>query len=196
MCIYICIYLFTEKERCLSETLAHYQNYLIFFLAVPHILCGSTMFSVVQILEFCALSLSTSLASQSLYNVVKICDFTLLSSVQIQDKKGSCPRNHRIIYCGLSVLKGDIKKDGEQFLLWQIMIGKGKICFKLKEGRFRLEVRRKILHSEGGEALAQTVQGSCGCPVPGHVQGQAGWGFGQPGLLGGIPAYGRGVETG
>jgi len=37
----------------------------------------------------------------------------------------------------------------------------------------------------------------CGCPVPGGVQGQVGWGPGQPGLLldleVGGPACGRGV---
>ena len=37
----------------------------------------------------------------------------------------------------------------------------------------------EILHSEGGEALAQVAQRSCGCPIPGGVQGQAGWGLGQ-----------------
>ena len=29
---------------------------------------------------------------------------------------------------------------------------------------------------------------------PGGVQGQAGWGFEQPGLEGGVPAYSRGLE--
>ena len=45
---------------------------------------------------------------------------------------------------------------------------------------------------EGGEALEQVAQGSCGGPIPGSAQGQVGWGFGQPGLVGGIPAHGRG----
>jgi len=31
-------------------------------------------------------------------------------------------------------------------------------------------------------------------PLPGSNQGQAGWGFEQPGLLGGVPACSRGVE--
>jgi len=29
----------------------------------------------------------------------------------------------------------------------------------------------------------------------GGVQGQAGWGFEQPGLVGGVPAYSRGIGT-
>jgi len=36
------------------------------------------------------------------------------------------------------------------------------------------------------------AQRGCGCPTLGSVQGQAGWGFEQPGLVGGVPAHGRG----
>jgi len=50
------------------------------------------------------------------------------------------------------------------------------------------------LYCEGGEALAQVAQRSCGCPLPGSVQGQAGQGFEQPGLVEGVPAHGRGVR--
>ena len=45
--------------------------------------------------------------------------------------------------------------------------------------------------------LEWTAQRGCGCPVPGVVQGQVGWGPGQHGLVldmeGGGPACGRGV---
>jgi len=37
--------------------------------------------------------------------------------------------------------------------------------------------------------------GGCGCPIPGGIQGQAGCGSGQPGLVVGDPAHSRGVET-
>jgi len=47
---------------------------------------------------------------------------------------------------------------------------------------------------EGVEALAQAAQRSCGCPIPGGVQGQAGWVPGQPDLEVGNPAYGGGLE--
>jgi len=33
----------------------------------------------------------------------------------------------------------------------------------------------------GGEALAQVAQRSCGCPLPGSVEGQVGWSSEQPG---------------
>lgn len=44
------------------------------------------------------------------------------------------------------------------------------------------------------EALEQTAQRSCECPIPDGVQYQAGWGFGQPYLLGGASAHSRGLE--
>ena len=31
--------------------------------------------------------------------------------------------------------------------------------------------------------LEQAAQRGCGCPIPGGVQGQVGWGPGQPGLV-------------
>ncbi len=54
--------------------------------------------------------------------------------------------------------------------------------FKLKEGRFRLDVRGKFF-TKSGEVLEQAAQRGCGCPIPGGVQGQVGWGPGQPGLV-------------
>ena len=49
---------------------------------------------------------------------------------------------------------------------------------------------------QGGDALEQFAQGGCGCPVTGCIQGQARCGSGQPGLVVGDPAHGRGVENG
>jgi len=45
-------------------------------------------------------------------------------------------------------------------------------------------------------ALEQVAQGGCGCPIPGGIQGQAGCGSGQPGLVVGDPTLSRGVGTG
>jgi len=39
------------------------------------------------------------------------------------------------------------------------------------------------------------AQGGCGCPIPGGIQGQAGCGSGQPGLVVGDPAHSRVAET-
>ena len=54
----------------------------------------------------------------------------------------------------------------------------------------------EVFHTEGGDALEQVAQVGCGCPIPGGIQGQAGCGSGQPGLVVGNPAHSRGVETG
>ena len=47
---------------------------------------------------------------------------------------------------------------------------------------------------ESGETLEQVAQWGCGCPLLGSTQGQAGWGFQQPGLEGGVPANSKGLE--
>jgi len=57
-----------------------------------------------------------------------------------------------------------------------------------------MRYKEEILHCEGGEALAEAAQRSCGCPLPGRVQGQAGQGWEHPGLGEGVPAYGTGWE--
>ena len=67
--------------------------------------------------------------------------------------------------------------------------------FKLGRGRFRLDIRKKLFHAAGGDTLEQVAQRGCGCPVPVGIQGQAGCGSGQPGLVVGDPAHSSGVET-
>ena len=66
--------------------------------------------------------------------------------------------------------------------------------FKLRQGRFRLNIMRKFF-TQGGDALEQVAQRGCGCPIPGGIQGQAGCGSGQPGLVVGDPAHSKEVET-
>ena len=63
-----------------------------------------------------------------------------------------------------------------------------------KDGRFRLDIRRKLL-TQRVTQLEQVAQGGCGYPIPGGIQDQAGCGSGQPGLVVGDPAHGKGVET-
>ena len=54
--------------------------------------------------------------------------------------------------------------------------------FKLAEKKFRLDVREQFF-TQCSEAVAQAAQRSFGCPTPGTVQGQAGWGPGQHQLV-------------
>ena len=55
----------------------------------------------------------------------------------------------------------------------------------------------EIVDQESGEVLEQAAQRGYGCPIPGGVQGQVGWGPGQPGLVLNVevggPACGRGI---
>lgn len=59
------------------------------------------------------------------------------------------------------------------------------------------KVSGEVLFYESGEVLAQAAQRGCGCPIPGGVQGQVGWGPGQPGLALNVevsgPACGKGA---
>ena len=46
-----------------------------------------------------------------------------------------------------------------------------------------------------GSTLEKVARRSCGCPLPGNVQGQVGWSSEQPGLVEDVPAHGRGGGT-
>ena len=65
----------------------------------------------------------------------------------------------------------------------------------LKKEKFGLDVRGEIVIERGGGVLAQLPE-KLWCPIPGGTQGQVGWGPGQPELVGGSPAHGRGLELG
>ena len=41
--------------------------------------------------------------------------------------------------------------------------------------------------------MEQVAQRSCGCPFPGHVQGQAGRGFEQHAVVESVPLHSKGV---
>jgi len=63
----------------------------------------------------------------------------------------------------------------------------GKFAYDTKLGG-------NVDHSEGSDTLEQVAQGGRGCPIPGGIQGQAGCGSGQPGLVVGNPAHSRGLK--
>ena len=71
-----------------------------------------------------------------------------------------------------------------------MVIGQGRT----ETGEVQVRYQEEVFHSEGGDTLEQVAQGGCGCPIPGGIQGQAGCGSGQPGLMVGGPARSRGLK--
>ena len=55
-------------------------------------------------------------------------------------------------------LKGDYKKEGNQLFTQVDSDRTSSNGFKLKEGRFRSDVREEVLHRESGEVLEQAAQ--------------------------------------
>ena len=78
-------------------------------------------------------------------------------------------------------LKGAYKEEGSQLFERVDNSRTRGNGFKMKEGRFRLDVRGKFF-TVSGKVLEHAAQRCCGCPVPGGVQGQVGWGPEYPGL--------------
>lgn len=54
-----------------------------------------------------------------------------------------------------------------------VVTGKGD--FKVKEGRFRLDISQKFFGVRVVRALEHGVQGSLGFTITGNIQGQFGW---------------------
>ncbi|PKU45522.1 hypothetical protein llap_4168 [Limosa lapponica baueri] len=84
-------------------------------------------------------------------------------------------------------LKGLYRKDGEGLFIRESSDRIRSNGFKLKEGRLRLDIRKKfftlrmVMH---WNRLPRKVVDVVDTPIPGGVQDHAGWGFEQPGLAG------------
>lgn len=87
--------------------------------------------------------------------------------------------------------------------LWMVKAGR---CFKTLRTQQYLKTREvsstvlffptPLSPNANTETLEQVAQRGCGCPLLGSIQGRAGWGCEQPGPVGGVPAYSRGLELG
>ena len=88
----------------------------------------------------------------------------------------------------LRYLKGGCKKEGDRFFS-RVCCGRTRgNGFKLTEGRFSLDIRKKLFTKKlGGEALDQVAQGGGGRPILGDTQAQAGWGSDQPDVAVDVP---------
>jgi len=90
-------------------------------------------------------------------------------------------------------LKGAYRKDMEKIFLARPVVTGQSNGFKLREGRLRLDLRKKFFYNEGGETLEQCTQKGGRGPIPGNIQGQVGWGSEQLDLVEDVPAHCRGV---
>jgi len=92
-------------------------------------------------------------------------------------------------------LKGAYRKDEENLISRACCNRTRSNGFKQKEGRFRLDRRKKFFTmrvvKHGHRLLRNVVEGSGGA-IPGNIQGHVGRGSEQPGLVEDIPARCRG----
>ena len=92
-------------------------------------------------------------------------------------------------------LKGAYKQEGEQLFTWVDSDRTRGNSFKLRQERFRLDIRRNFFTQRVVMHWNRLPKEVVDAPSLEAFQGQAGCGSGQPGLVGGNPAHSRGFET-
>jgi len=85
------------------------------------------------------------------------------------------------------------RSEGDRFFSRVRCSRKSGNCFKLKEGRYRLDMRKKYFVIMVAKPWDKLPQKGDECPVLGDVQGQAGRGSEQTDLAVDVPVHCRGV---
>jgi len=93
------------------------------------------------------------------------------------------------IIAAFQYLKGAYRKDGENIFSRPCCDRTRSNGFKLREGRFRLDIRKIFFYHKRGETLGQITQRGSGGSVSRNIQSHVGWGSEQPGLVEDIPTY-------
>lgn len=62
-------------------------------------------------------------------------------------------------------LKGAYMKNGDGLFTRSVVTGQKAKSFKLKNGKFRLDIRKKLFYSDGEMLEQQVIQRSCGCSI-------------------------------
>jgi len=91
-------------------------------------------------------------------------------------------------------LNGAYEKTGEGLFTRECSERARGNGFRLKEGRFKLDITKKFFTVRVVRQWNR-LDVSGGCPLPGSVQGHAGWGFEQLNLVESAPAHGRRIGT-
>lgn len=97
--------------------------------------------------------------------------------------------------CDLPVSKGAYKKAKERCFHKECSDRTRDNDFKLTEDWFKLDIRGKFFtHFWWGSGMGCPETTCCGCPLREAIWGQFRGGFGQPGLMGSVSAYGSVLE--
>ena len=105
------------------------------------------------------------------------------------EKKSLCQN----LIAAFQYIKQGYEKEGDRLFTRVCCHTSRRNGFKLKEERFRLDIRKKIFHDKSSEEQEQVAQRCDGYSIPGNIQSWAGWDSEQPDLVVDVPVHCKGV---